>query len=160
MGEKKKENGALSTILKLNKLIRFFLVALLITPLLMLIAFGYSIEWEIPNDIESWTAIGTLLSGTFGMVASLTAVISIIVITVQLTQQTAHLTQQRDVAKKQIDSIEFDRYDRHRRIFFERLEGIETLRDNKIKVLNKESLYHQVFFNNTPLNFYVFMTVD
>lgn len=98
---------------------------------------GYS------SESSNWGDFGSLLSGTFGLLASFSAVATLLVVLAQFKKQNT-------LIEKQLESIEFERYDKHRRIFFEKLESIERIHHQTIRFKNKEELYQLLFPFNSP----------
>ncbi|WP_456268804.1 hypothetical protein M1D97_00600 [Kushneria sp. AK178] len=98
---------------------------------------------NLSKNSSAWGDFGSLLSGLFAFTGTFAAVATLIAIQAQFKEQQI-------VTAKQIESIEFDRYDKHRRIFFERLESIEKLYENEIEFYNKEELYEKIYPSNSP----------
>lgn len=119
-------------------------VILTVSALTIIAGFFITVKVGEYDALEVWSTFGTLISTTFGMLATVTALGTLFIVTKQYQQQ-------EKIVEKQIDSIEFDRYDRHRRIFFERIDGIEKQLGTEFRIRNKEGLYRKIFPHNSPL---------
>ncbi|MCE8053523.1 hypothetical protein HOP61_19705 [Halomonas daqingensis] len=149
MGEKKKDKNE-----RIVPIWMFFIWAIVFLICCLIIGtYVYTMGFSVSRNSGNWGDFGSLLSGTFGMLASFTALGALIAVFIQLRHQS-------EITEKQIESIEFDRYDRHRRIFFERLSGIEQTHDRTLLIQYQEELYKRVFPLNSPLKCEVKINLD
>ncbi|MCE8039283.1 hypothetical protein [Halomonas sp. MCCC 1A11062] len=147
MEKKKKQYRSKWSIgnLEVPVLAKVLILCSLIASFFIMAIYVINVGTKVSSSSENWGDFGALLSGTFGMLASFSAVATLLIVIQQLKSQD-------EITKKQIESIEFDRYDRHRRIFFERLEGIEVNLNNEITITQKEELYQKIYPDNSPLS--------
>nr|WP_156889302.1 hypothetical protein [Halomonas sp. 1513] len=139
--------------LELPLLAKLMMGCALLVCILIMLGYIFIVGPGLSSRAEDWAYFGALMSGTFGMLASFAALATLLIVIQQFKSQDK-------ITEKQIESIEFDRYDRHRRIFFERLEGIENLLENRIAINNKEELYQQIYPDNSPMRCDVKISLD
>ncbi|MBA2780182.1 hypothetical protein [Billgrantia kenyensis] len=155
MKEKKKQYRSRWSIgnLELPLLAKIVLPVALLACAIILSIYAIKVGPGISSKPENWGFFGALLSGIFGMLASFAAVATFWMVLLQFKEQGK-------IIEKQIESMEFDRYDRHRRIFFERLAGIEQTYNKTLTIKYQEELYKRVFPLNSPLNCDVKINLD
>ncbi|WP_155295356.1 hypothetical protein [Chromobacterium violaceum] len=83
---------------------------------------------------DDWSAFGSLLAGIFTLLSAVATVSTLILFSIQL--------------KKQQETVVFEQYITHRKLFFERLDELEKLLD--IKFYDRDQFYQCIFPRNRP----------
>ncbi|MGQ7243716.1 hypothetical protein ACUN9V_09655 [Salinicola sp. V024] len=116
--------------------------------------YASQVNSESQDIIARWDALGSVLSGFFAPAAAFSILITMIYFQRQLKEQKAQflmqVRQQQNINEKQIESLEFERYDKHRRIFFERIDYLAEKYKGNILFRDKENLYERLYPENSP----------
>ncbi|MCK9715204.1 hypothetical protein LT722_21695 [Pseudomonas syringae pv. syringae] len=99
----------------------------------------------VSNDHTAWSSFGSLLSGFF----TLTGTVATIATLLFLARQNKSIQK---VTQAQLDSLTFDRYINHRKLFFENLIEIEKVIGGGLRFRDPSLLYDTIFSENNPNN--------
>ena len=96
------------------------------------------------HDHTAWSSFGSMLAGVFTLFGTTATIATLLFLNAQFKEQ-------QKVTTKQIETLTFEQYVNHRKLFFERLNEIEEGLENKIKFKDQDKLYHNIFPRNSPL---------
>lgn len=99
----------------------------------------------VSNDHTAWSSFGSLLSGFF----TLTGTVATTATLLFLAHQNKSIQK---VTQAQLDSLTFDRYINHRKLFFEKLIEIERVIGSVLRFRDPNFLYDTIFSDNNPNN--------
>lgn len=119
------------------KLIPFSVAVLIAVSVLFSIAvfWTYGVRFgPISSMRDDWSAFGSLLSGVFALLSAVATVSTLILLFVQL--------------QKQQESVIFEQYITHRKLFFERLDELEKTLNITFK--DRDQFYQCIFPRNRP----------
>ncbi|MCJ2369796.1 hypothetical protein [Pseudomonas sp. RGM 3321] len=102
---------------------------------------------------DDWNVFGALLGG-FGSCIGAVATLATLLFLAQQNSQ-----QQKFVAW-QIETLTFEKFLSHRRVFSERLGEIQSRYEHKIRFRDPENLYYGLFPDNGPANLYLEVPPD
>ena len=120
---------------------------------------------SISHEHEPWSSFGALLSGVFTLAGAGATIATLLFLNAQ-SQEQKKAALKRDkrqrrrerkqaeeyqkITQAQLDTLTFERYMNHRKIFFERLTELQVSFDNKFAIVNVDTLYNKVFPENGP----------
>lgn len=120
---------------------------------------------SISHEHGPWSSFGALLSGVFTLAGAGATIATLLFLNAQ-NQEQKKLSLIRDaeqrererlqalehqkITQAQLDTLTFERYMNHRKIFFERLTELQVSFDNKFAIVNVDTLYNKVFPENGP----------
>lgn len=120
---------------------------------------------SISHEHGPWSSFGALLSGVFTLAGAGATIATLLFLNAQ-NQEQKKLSLIRDaeqrererlqalehqkITQAQLDTLTFERYMNHRKIFFERLTELQVSFDNKFVIVNVDTLYNKVFPENGP----------
>lgn len=105
---------------------------------------------DISSEPADWGSFGSLLSGLFTLLAVIAAGAAFIVSKEQLSLTRVQLDKLVKFQEKQEEALEFERYIKHRELFFQLCLDIEKLSEGRLVFKRVEDLYRNLFPNNTP----------
>lgn len=104
----------------------------------------------ISSEASDWGSFGSLLSGLFTLLAVIAAGAAFIVSKQQLGLTRIQLDKLIKFQEKQEAALEFERYLKHRELFFQLCLDIERQTEGRLIFKRVEDLYLSLFPNNTP----------
>ncbi len=99
----------------------------------------------ISNDHTAWASFGSLLAGFF----TLTGTVATVATLLFLARQNKAMQK---VTQAQLDTLTFERYINHRKLFIEQLKDLEIAHNNSFRFINPNKLYKDLFRENGPHN--------
>lgn len=99
----------------------------------------------VSDQHAAWSSFGSLLAGFF----TLTGTVATIATLLFLARQNKSIQK---VTQAQLDSLTFDRYISHRKLFFENLIEIEKVIGGVLRFRDPSLLYDTIFSENNPNN--------
>ncbi|WP_335924932.1 hypothetical protein [Shewanella algae] len=124
--------------------ISFGLALCVIVLSLYFIEFG---KFGLSKDPTEWASFGSLLAGIFTFLSA-TGTIGTLIFMIRQHQQLT--LSQAEISKKQMEILEFEKYEKHKLTFSESCEYIENHYDGRYHFPSKTRAYHQLFPNNSP----------
>lgn len=98
---------------------------------------------NISHKPDDWGAFGSLLSGMFTYIAAVGTMGTLIFLVYQQGKNN-------ELINRQLALQTFDEYEKHRKLFFEKLSEIESHYDNEIVFPQRERVYSSIFHMNSP----------
>ena len=98
---------------------------------------------NISHKPDDWGAFGSLLSGIFTYIAAVGTMGTLIFLVYQQGKNN-------ELINRQLALQTFEEYERHRKLFFEKLSEIESHYDNEIVFPQRERVYSSIFHMNSP----------
>lgn len=97
----------------------------------------------ISNDHTAWASFGSLLAGFFTLTGTVATVATLLFL--------AHQNKvMQKVTQAQLDSMTFERYINHRKLFLEQLKDLEIAHNNAFRFRDPNHLYNTLFPENSP----------
>ena len=97
----------------------------------------------ISNDHTAWASFGSLLAGFFTLTGTVATVTTLLFL--------AHQNKvMQKVTQAQLDSMTFERYINHRKLFLEQLKDLEIAHNNAFRFRDPNHLYNTLFPENSP----------
>lgn len=97
----------------------------------------------ISNDHTAWASFGSLLAGFF----TLTGTVATVATLLFLARQNKAMQK---VTQAQLDTLTFERYINHRKLFFDQLDSLVTAHKNTFRFRDPSHLYSALFPENSP----------
>lgn len=122
---------------------------------------------SISHEHGPWSSFGALLSGVFTLAGAGATIATLLFLNAQSQEQKKDALKRdkrqrrrerkqaeeyQKITQAQLDTLTFERYMNHRKLFFERLTELEISFDNKFIIVNGDALYNKIFPNNGPTN--------
>ena len=98
----------------------------------------------ISGEHAAWASFGSLLAGFFTIAATGATIATLLF----LAKQNKDMQK---VTQAQLDTLTFERYINHRKLFIEQLKDLEITHNNSFRFLNPNKLYSNLFPENGPL---------
>lgn len=111
---------------------------------LYFIEFG---KFGLSKDPTEWASFGSLLAGIFTFLSA-TGTIGTLIFMIRQHQQLT--LSQAEIARKQMEILEFEKYEKHKSTLYESFEFIENYYDGRYYFPSKIRAYHKLFPNNSP----------
>lgn len=120
---------------------------------------------SISHEHGPWSSFGALLSGVFTLAGAGATIATLLFLNAQSQEQKKDALKRdkrqrrrerkqaeeyQKITQSQLDTLTFERYMNHRKIFFERLIELQVSFDNKFTIVNVDTLYNKVFPENGP----------
>lgn len=132
----------------------------LVVTVVVLVAYGVKLG-PISSKPDDWGSFGSVLSGAFTLLGSVTTFGTLVFLLVQQRKNDEYQRIQEDdrqevqkkhdeVILRQLEAQTFEQYLKHREVFFDRLESLESTFEGEVRFTNKDALYQWVFPNNCP----------
>ncbi len=99
---------------------------------------------NISHKPDDWGAFGSLLSGVFTYIAAVGTMGTLIFLVYQQGKNN-------ELINRQLALQTFEEYEKHRKLFFEKLTGIESFYEHEISFPHRERVYSSIFHMNSPL---------
>lgn len=97
----------------------------------------------VSNEHAAWSSFGSLMAGFF----TLTGTVATIATLLFLARQNKEMQK---VTQTQMDTLTFERYINHRKLFTEHLRELEVVHKNTFTFRDPSSLYNAIFPDNSP----------
>lgn len=97
----------------------------------------------VSNKHAAWSSFGSLMAGFF----TLTGTVATIATLLFLARQNKEMQK---VTQTQMDTLTFERYINHRKLFSEHLQELEVLHKHSFAFRDPSSLYSEIFPDNSP----------
>lgn len=97
----------------------------------------------VSNKHAAWSSFGSLMAGFF----TLTGTVATLATLLFLARQNKEMQK---VTQTQMDTLTFERYINHRKLFTEHLRELEVLHKNTFIFRDPSTLYTQIFPDNSP----------
>lgn len=108
------------------------------------IFFTYAATFPYISDKhEAWASFGSLLAGFFTLTGTVATVATLLFLAHQ------NKTMQK-VTQAQLDTLTFERYINHRKLFFDQLDSLVTAHKNTFRFRDPSHLYSALFPENSP----------
>ncbi len=124
--------------------ISFGLALCIIVLSLYFIEFG---KFGLSKDPTEWASFGSLLAGIFTFLSA-TGTIGTLIFMIRQHQQLT--LSQAEIARKQMEILEFEKYEKHKSTLYESFEFIENYYDGRYFFPSKARAYHRLFPKNSP----------
>lgn len=98
---------------------------------------------EISNHDGPWSSFGSLLSGVFTLVGAVATIGTLLF----LSQQNKDMQK---VTQAQLDTLTFERYLNHRKLFTDHLNELLAVHKNIFQFRDPSHLYNSIFTSNSP----------
>ena len=115
----------------------------LTTGVILFTTYGMSLG-PISGEHAAWASFGSLLAGFFTIAATGATIATLLF----LAKQNKDMQK---VTQAQLDTLTFERYINHRKLFIEQLKDLEITHNNSFRFLNPNKLYSNLFPENGPL---------
>ena len=96
----------------------------------------------ISENPQDWSAFGSVMAGSFTFLAAIATTATLLIL----------IKQKRDsdrVVADQLNALRFEQYVKHRALFMERLEALESRFDKKFLFVERDHLYRRLFAENS-----------
>lgn len=114
-------------------------------------------EYGLSDNPSEWSSFGSLLSGAFSLLSAIGTIGTLMFIILQHQQVTKA---QEEISRKQMEILEFEKYEKHKSSFYEVLEHIEKFSGSKYYFTSKFITYKRLFPNNSPLSTQYYLSSD
>lgn len=96
----------------------------------------------ISENPQDWSAFGSVMAGSFTFLAAIATTATLLIL----------IKQKRDsdrVVADQLNALRFEQYVKHRALFMERLDALESRFDKKFLFVERDHLYRRLFPENS-----------
>lgn len=106
-------------------------------------------EYGLSDNPSEWSSFGSLLSGAFSLLSAIGTIGTLMFIILQHQQVTKA---QEEISRKQMEILEFEKYEKHKSTFYEAFDFIDIHFSNHYYFPSKARAYHQLFPDNSPIS--------
>lgn len=127
---------------KIKYLIYIFIALGILIPLVVLLIYNHKLG-GISNTPDDWGSFGSLLGGIFTLLSAVATLSTLLFLYSQ--QENTN-----KIINEQLNTLIFERYLNHRKLFIQMLKEIENSESKKVKFTTPHKTYSSLFPNNGP----------
>lgn len=128
-------------------------IVFILSPAIIALALYYVNLGNISHKPDDWGAFGSLLSGVFTYIAAIGTLGTLFFLVYQQGKNN-------EIINRQLALQTFEEYEKHRKLFFEKLAEIESHYNGKIRFPQRERVYSSIFHMNSPSAMHYVLSTD